>query len=405
MAKVRGTLGLGKLVGIFLRKKNSNIDPKNSNKSNSDQPVVNNEILIFLKKNSTTFLSVLMFLLLFYFYIIGRDRYAVRSDVVVRKAGSQKTEFSLNSLLSGGNISSIEDARYLKTYLQSPQVLEDLEENFNYADAYQKKGLDFFAGLRKNPTREIKYRHFMQQISVQLDEVSGVLRINTLGFEPQIAYYFNNFLIEKAEKFVNELNQNVNKELLKFAKTQVDSSSKRLRDTNKKLLKFKENSKIINLEQEAAAKSSFISALESELIKLKVELATLQMQFIDMDAPEIKEVEYQINQLKNAINQERLSISNPNAQNLNKKLQKINDFQNELLFNQDLYKSALTAEESTRIDSLQQQRFMAILSKPLLPEEEWKYWRHKGFFTSIVILLVGYALTKFILGMADSHRN
>ena len=178
-----------------------------------------------------------------------------------------------------------------------------------------------------------------------------------------------------------------------------------MKETNKKLLKFKENSKIINLEQEAAAKSSFISALESELIKLKVQLATLQMQFIDMDAPEIKEVEYQINQLKNAINQERLSISNPNAQNLNKKLQKINDFQNELLFNQDLYKSALTAEESTRIDSLQQQRFMAILSKPLLPEEEWKYWRHKGFFTSIVILLVGYALTKFILGMADSHRN
>ena len=405
MAKVRGTLGLGKLVGIFLRKNNSKIDTKDSNTSNSNQPVIKNEILIFLKRNSTAFLSLLMFLLLFYFYIIGRDRYSVRSDVVVRKAGTQKTEFSLNSLLSGGNISSLEDARYLKTYLQSPQVLEDLEENFNFADVYQKKGLDFFAGLRKNPTREIKYRHFMKQISVQLDEVSGVLRINTLGFEPQIAYYFNNFLIEKAEKFVNELNQNVNKELLKFAKTQVDSSSKRLRDTNKKLLKFKENSKIINLEQEAAAKSSFISALESELIKLKVELATLQMQFIDMDAPEIKEVEYQINQLKNAINQERLSISNPNAQNLNKKLQKINDFQNELLFNQDLYKSALTAEESTRIDSLQQQRFMAILSKPLLPEEEWKYWRHKGFFTSIVILLVGYALTKFILGMADSHRN
>ncbi len=402
MGVKRGTFGLGKFISALLKK---DIEGENSNPKKKPEYIEKNNFTLFLKKNSKYLLSGVMFLLLFYFYILGRERYSVRSDVVVRRAGSQKTEFSLNSLLGGGNISSLEDARYLKTYLQSPQVLDDLEKKFDFTEAYKKKGFDLLAGLGKDPTRETKYRFFMKQISVQLDEISGVIRINTLAFDPEIAFYFNNFLIEQAEKFVNELNQNVNKELLKFAKSQVELSAARVNDSSEKLIKFKEKTKIINLEQEAAAKSSFISALESQLINLKVELASLKMQFIDLEAPEIKEVEYQINQLNDLINKEKLLLVNPEKQNLNQKLLKINKFENDLAFNQNLYQSALTAEESTRIDSLQQQRFMAILSKPLLPEQEWKYWRHKGFFTSIVSLLVGYALTKFVLGMADSHRR
>ncbi|MDM7958667.1 MAG: hypothetical protein QUV04_02785 [Synechococcus sp. WH 8007] len=95
----------------------------------------------------------------------------------------------------------------------------------------------------------------------------------------------------------------------------------------------------------------------------------------------------------------------PQGKNLNEKAAKQAELEANLNFASDLYKSSITAAERTRIDSLQQQRFMAVLSKPLAPQEAWQYWRHKGFFTALATLLVGFALTKFLLGMADSHRN
>ena len=49
------------------------------------------------------------------------------------------------------------------------------------------------------------------------------------------------------------MNQNVNKELLKFAKSQVELSASRVNDASEKLIKFKEKP-VINLEQEATAK-------------------------------------------------------------------------------------------------------------------------------------------------------
>ena len=50
-----------------------------------------------------------LLLALLFFYGVGRDRYQVRSDVVVRKAGQDSTAagLSLGNLLGGGNLSLI----------------------------------------------------------------------------------------------------------------------------------------------------------------------------------------------------------------------------------------------------------------------------------------------------------
>jgi len=95
----------------------------------------------------------------------------------------------------------------------------------------------------------------------------------------------------------------------------------------------------------------------------------------------------------------------PGGKNLSQKAAKQAELEANLNFATDLYKAAITSAEKNRVDSLQQQRFMAVLSKPLKPEDPSQYWRHKGFLTALSILVVGFALTKFLLGMADSHRN
>ena len=52
-----------------------------------------------------------------YFYGVGRDRYFVRSDVVIRKGTNNTPSISLLNIISSGNNASQEDSKYLKTYL------------------------------------------------------------------------------------------------------------------------------------------------------------------------------------------------------------------------------------------------------------------------------------------------
>ena len=68
-----------------------------------------------------------------------------------------------------------------------------------------------------------------------------------------------------------------------------------------------------------------------------------------------------------------------------------------------VYKSSQTTIEQARIDSIRQQRFIALISDPIYPENEWFYWRHKAFITSILIFIIGYVLTRFILGMTENE--
>lgn len=346
-------------------------------------------------------------LALVFFYGIGRDRYLVRSDVVVRKAGSDASAagLSLGNLLGGGNQGSLEDSRYLRTYLESPQVLEDLEQQFNFRAAFAQKGFDPFAGLWGRPSREDVYRLFRKQVGIVLDEGSGVMRITTQGFDATTAMRLNSFLNQQAEVFVNRLNQDVYRKQLAFAEQQVTENLQKVKKASAELQAFQRDRKLFSAKTEAELGGGLIAALEAELAKQKVQLATLRRQFVDPNAPEIRQVEVQVSELQRQVAAEREALVSPGGRNLPAEAAQLAALEADLQFQSELYKASLTAAESTRIDSLKQQRFLAVLSKPLKPDAPWQYWRHKGFFTTLAVLLVGFALTKFLLGMADSHRN
>ena len=85
-----------------------------------------------------------------YFYSIGRKRYYVKSDIVVRKASSNsQSSFDITNIIGAGNQSSVEDSLFLQTYLESPQVLKAFDDKFNIKEVYKKKGLDLYAGLSR----------------------------------------------------------------------------------------------------------------------------------------------------------------------------------------------------------------------------------------------------------------
>jgi len=343
-----------------------------------------------------------------YFYGIARDRYVTRSDFVIRKAEESSIGDAgggLAGLLARGNQLSLEDARFLKTYLQSPQVLADLTRSFDLDKAYAQKGPDPFAGIKPNLSNEKRLKFFKKQVNVTLDELSGAIVLRTIGLDPKASYDLNRFMLSKSENFVNQLNQDISQKQRGFAETELIRARNILNQTKNRLIRYQESNAVIDPKSEAELASQTISKLQEKLVDLRVELATLRRQFKDPAEPEVAAIEDQVRELEQQIQKERKSAVSRQGRNLTRKASDMLKLESDVAFATDSYKLALTAVEKARVESKRQQKFMALLSAPQRPEDPQNDWKSKGFFAVLASCAVGFSLGKFVLGMQASHRQ
>jgi capsular polysaccharide transport system permease protein len=293
----------------------------------------------------------------------------------------------------------------LKTYLQSPQVLADLSRSFDLDDAFARRGLDPFAGIKPNLSAEKKLKFFKKQVAVSLDEISGAIVLKTVGLNPDSSYRLNRFMLTKSEQFVNRLNQDISLKQQGFAETELVRAREKLNLAKNRLLAYQEANTVIDPKGEAELAGQTISKLQEKLVELRVELSTLKRQFKDPAEQEVAVVADQVRELELEIEKERRSLVSRKGRNLGKKTSDFVKLESEVGFATDSYKMALAAVEKARVESKRQQKFMALLSAPQKPEDPENDWRTKGFFTVLAASAVGFSLTKFILGMQASHRQ
>lgn len=343
-----------------------------------------------------------------YFYAIARNRYVTRSDFVIRKAedAANADGLSLGSLLGRSSQLSFEDAHFLKTYLQSPQVLRDLSRTFDLDKAYARNSKDPFAGIEPGLSTEKRLEFFKKQVSVSLDEISGAVILRTVGLDPRASYDLNRFMLSKSEEFVNRLNQDISQKQLIFAEAELIRARSNLERAKNRMISYQDaNRVVIDPKGEAGLATATISKLQERLVDRKVELATLKRQYKDPREPEVLAVADEARELQQQIAQEQRSLVARDGRNLNRKAAEVVKLESDVGFATDTYKLALTSVEKARVESKRQQKFMALLSAPQIPEDPENNWRTRGFVTIVMSLLVAFGLGKFVLGMQASHRQ
>lgn len=377
------------------------LDKNNENYSEKNREIIkNNRTKLFIY-----FIGIPITICAIYFYGVGRKKFFTRSDVVVRSSTNGISDLNLSSLLRPSNSGSIEDARFLRTYLESPQILNKLRNQINFIQLFEKKGLDLFSGIKKNASEELIFKFFRKQVSISLDETSGILIIRTLAFDPRTSLFLNEFLIKESEIFVNNLNQEIYRKQLGFVENQVLKKFSNLNKTQKELESFQVQNNLLDAEREAILDGSIIKGLEEVLLKLKVDLSTIKRKFVDKTAPEIVDLENQIEEIEKQIEEEKRDLLSPEGKDFSKKISDMRELKKSVDFASELYKASLLALEKTRIESIQQQKFMATISNPQLPDSQWMNWRHKGFLTFLSGILISFFIVKFLIAMTESHND
>jgi capsular polysaccharide transport system permease protein len=228
-----------------------------------------------------------------------------------------------------------------------------------------------------------------------------VINLSTIGLAPGPSFQLNRLLLEEAELFLNKINQNISSAQQAFAEQEVQRARRRLDSASLALNRFKNQYGELDPAQAASGTNAYITGLESKLVDLKVQEASLKRQFKDPGTPEVAYVTDQVRELERQIGEERERMVNPDGRDLNRLVADGSKLETEVLLATEALKSAITAANNSRQRTQQQVKFLVRLADPVLPEMQYMDWRWKGFLASLGGLVVLWGIGSFVLGIAD----
>ena len=238
---------------------------------------------------------------------------------------------------------------------------------------------------------------FRKQLDVVPQELSGAIVLTTSAFTADDAFALNNALLKQAQQFVNEVNQSISADQQAFAEKQVAFAQDRLTTASSALESFQDRYGQLDPLGEQSATTSFISGLESRLVDLKVDEASLRRQYKDPDAPEVAFVADQVRELQRQIQEERDNAVGADGRDLNKLATQASRLQGDVDFARQSLSSAMLAADNSRMESQRQLKFIVMLSKPLMPEGPDQSWRWKAFLSCLGVLVVIWGVGGFML--------
>ncbi len=339
-----------------------------------------------------------------YFFGVGRNRYQVESSFIVRLPETPATTGSslLGPTLAGPTmLGSLEDGRFLAVYLTSPEVMKRVFLKLEPEKAWGRAGRDPFAGLRPGANFDQQLDFFRRQVFVVPQDLTGVINLTTVGLAPEPSFRLNQLLLEEAEGFLNRVNQSISSTQQAFAEQEVQRARQRLEQASLAFNTFKNQYGELNPAQTAAGTSSYITGLESQLVDLKVQEASLKRQFKDHSTPEVAYVTDQVRELARQISEERAQLVNPEGRDLNRLVAEGSRLDTEVMLATEALKSSITAADNSRQRSQQQVKFLVRLADPAQPDLQASDWRWKGFLASLGGLVVLWGIGTFALGIVD----
>lgn len=346
-----------------------------------------------------------MMVLMVYLVIFSQARYMSESKVAVKRSDDLISSHLNVGLLPGvSNPGSVEDAFYLKEYINSPDMLAVLDKELDFKQAFSKSGLDFINQLSSGESTEGFLRYYRSRISVTYDDKAGLLTLRTQGFNPEFALHFNQAILKQSERFINELSHHIARGQLAFAEAELEKSRQRLKASKDELLDYQNNNNVLDPEAQALATNQLVNTLIAQKTQMEAELRNL-LTYLRDDAPQVVNINNAIAAMQAQIESEKNKITAPQGDKLNQMAADFDAIKFKVAFDNQLYTSALNAIEKTRVESARKLKVLSVISSPQLAQDST--FPNKPYLIVCWLLMccLIFGTLKLLLAVIDDHRD
>ena len=374
---------------------------------------MNCKIRALLKNRSVLGMIIIPFLIAaIYLFVFAANRYVSSSQVVVRQqeSGQQAGMPGLAMLVGAVDPVSREDTLYLKEYIVSHDMLAVLESKLNWTAHYSGKWNDPLFYLSSSASSEEKLAFYQRMVTTNYDETTGLLQIDVQAFTREYAEIVLKEILVQSERFVNEITRSMADEQLSFARRELMASAERYEDKQAELLAFQNEHNLFNAEVTAESMSQIVANLEAEIVKEKARLNGLKTR-LAANAPQIRSQENKINALIKQLEAEQRKITSGDFKsaedmlNLNTIAFEYRRLQVDLLVSEEFYKTSLAVVENAKLETIKNIRSLIAVVQPNLPEKAAYPRTIYNLITILIVLLLIYGITQFVLASIRDHRE
>lgn len=340
-----------------------------------------------------------------YILWVAQPRYVSESIVVVKQISeSSASNVSGLGVLLGANNTSVEDARYLKAYIESPDMLNRLANSLDVRAALEGDGQDPVFQLSSEASKEQFLKKYQSYLEVTLNEQDHLLTVRTEGFTPDFTHRLNQTILAEGEKFINEISQKVAREQLLFSEKQLQEATQKLSKAKESLIAYQNDNQMLDPLSNAESLNAIISGFNAQIAELRAQERAL-LSYLNPDTPQVVSIRSQIVALQQQIESEQTKLTSRTGTKLNRQAVQFESLKSEVEFATDLYRLALTASEKGRLEAAQKLKNLVVISSPQMPQQASYPRTAYVLLSALLLLLMLYGVAHLTLSVIRDHKD
>jgi len=360
------------------------------------------KVLFFLIVVGTTVVTAV------YNFFIATPVYVTTAQIIVKNLNSGGGLEGFGTLLSSIGVlqPSTTGAYIVRDYMLSKDAMFKLDKLLNLKQYYSSQKWDIlqrFDPFGLDPSYENFYKYYRDKVvEAYVDSKTSVISLKTRAADADYSYQISKHLIELSEKFVNQLNKRSSLVALSYYKEQLEKARQKLQNFAKQIEEFLKKEKLISPEQQAATLLQLISQLQSQLISVELELATLRA--AAPNNPKIKFLQEQARLIRQKIDElmRQLFDSKNSLAGGSVKLELL---KSQFLLLQKEVEMNLMAFLQAQNQAYLQHLFIETLDKPRIPDAPTEPEKFKNVFVAFTLSFAVWGiLVLFIAGIRE-HVN
>lgn len=333
------------------------------------------------------------FLAGWYFYMIATPMYAVRTEFVIQQAGPSGGGGGLGGLFTGTAFATSQDSIAVQGYLQSREAMGRLDEDLGFRAHFQSEKIDPLQRLAKDASLEAAYKVYRKFLKISFDTTEGVIRMDVIAADPEVAASWSKQLVAYAEGQVDHLTQRLRADQMKDAQAGYDSAQAELNASQRKLIELQEKFKTISTEAEVGLIVGQISTLESQITQERLSLAQMEAN-PEPNQARMEPIKRRITTLEEQVAglRAKMTEDSPDATSLAEVQGELLVAQADLQTRQMLLAQALQSMETSRIEANRQVRYLSLSVSPIPPDEPTYPRAFENTLVTMLIMLGIYLM-------------
>jgi len=357
-----------------------------------------------VRRRSLQVALVAIILAVVYWGAVASDRYVSEAIVVVDRtdlASGQNMDFA--AMFTGTR--NDHQLMLMRDHLRSVDMLEKLDAQLQLRQHYSDTARDPISRMWfEDAAQEFFHAHYLARISVEIDSLSGVLRIRAQAYTSDMAHAIASALVVEGERFMNEIAHRLARDQVSFLEKQVGEISERVLKTRLVLVDFQNAKGILSPQSAAETLTGIVGQLERELTQLKATRETM-LGYLSPGAPDIAQINLKVAAVETQLRAEKSRLASPKGGTLNRTLEEYQRLEMAAMFAQDVYRTALTALKKAPIEATRNLKMVTIVQNPTLPQYPLEPRRIYNIVVFALSVLVLAGIVQLLAAIIRDHQD